>query len=61
MRRFVGIQPDDKNSTFFSAVQEVKEKLIEWALEEAQGSVVKAARLLGLKHQTFRFYAEPET
>lgn len=53
MRRLVGIRPDDKNFTFFSAVQEFEEKLIEWALEEAQGSVVKAARLLGLKHQTF--------
>ncbi|HEX8503281.1 MAG TPA: tetratricopeptide repeat protein [Pyrinomonadaceae bacterium] len=53
MRRLVGIQPDDKNFTFFSAVQEFEEKLIEWALEEGQGSVVRAARLLGLKHQTF--------
>lgn len=53
MRRLTGIQPDDRNFTFFSAVQEFEEKLIEWALEEAQGSVVKAARLLGLKHQTF--------
>jgi len=53
MRRLVGIQSDDKNFTFFSAVQEFEEKLIDWALEEAQGSVVRAARLLGLKHQTF--------
>lgn len=53
MRRLVGIQSDDKNFTFFSAVQEFEEKLIEWALGEAQGSVVGAARLLGLKHQTF--------
>jgi tetratricopeptide (TPR) repeat protein len=53
MRRLVGIRPDDRNFTFYSAVQEFEEKLIEWALEEAQGSVVRAARLLGLKHQTF--------
>ncbi|HEX8558802.1 MAG TPA: helix-turn-helix domain-containing protein [Pyrinomonadaceae bacterium] len=53
MRRLAGVRPDDKNFTFFSAVQEFEEKLIEWALEEAQGSVVRAARLLGLKHQTF--------
>jgi tetratricopeptide (TPR) repeat protein len=53
MRRLAGIQRDDKNFTFFNAVHEFEEKLIEWALEEAQGSVVKAARLLGLKHQTF--------
>ena len=25
----------------------------EWALEEAGGSIVRAARLLGLRHQTF--------
>jgi tetratricopeptide (TPR) repeat protein len=53
MRRLVDIRPGDGNFTFFSAVQEFEEKLIEWALEEAQGSVVKAARMLGLKHQTF--------
>jgi tetratricopeptide (TPR) repeat protein len=53
MRRLAGIRPGDGNFTFFSAVQEFEEKLIEWALEEAQGSVVRAARLLGLKHQTF--------
>jgi tetratricopeptide (TPR) repeat protein len=53
MRRLVGVQPDDKNFTFYSAVQEFEERLIEWALKEAQGSVVRAARLLGLKHQTF--------
>jgi DNA-binding NtrC family response regulator len=34
-------------------VHEFEEKLIEWALEEAKGSVVQAARLLGLRHQTF--------
>lgn len=34
-------------------MQGFEERLIEWALEEAQGSVVRAARLLGLKHQTF--------
>lgn len=53
MRRLAGTRPEDKNFTFFGAVQEFEEKLIEWALEEAQGSVVKAARLLGLRHQTF--------
>lgn len=52
MQRLAGIRPDDKNFTFFGAVQEFEEKLIELALDEAQGSVVRAARLLGLKHQT---------
>jgi tetratricopeptide (TPR) repeat protein len=53
MRRLEGIQLDDRNFTFFNAVQEFEERLIESALEEARGSVVRAARLLGLKHQTF--------
>jgi len=53
MRRLAGIQRDDKNFSFFAAVQEFEERLIEWALEEAGGSVVRAAWLLGLKHQTF--------
>jgi tetratricopeptide (TPR) repeat protein len=53
MRRLAGSRPDDRNFTFYGAVQEFEERLIEWALEEAQGSVVGAARLLGLKHQTF--------
>jgi tetratricopeptide (TPR) repeat protein len=53
MRRLAGIERDDRNFTFYAAVQEFEEKLIEWALEESRGSVVRAARLLGLKHQTF--------
>jgi hypothetical protein len=53
MRRLAGIQRDDKNFTFYNAVRELEEKLIEWALEEARGSVVGAARLPGLRHQTF--------
>jgi tetratricopeptide (TPR) repeat protein len=53
MRRLAGIQLDDKNFTFYNAVQEFEERIIERALEEAEGSVVRAARLLGLRHQTF--------
>lgn len=53
MRRLAGIERTDKNFSLFAAVHEFEEKLIEWALEEAQGSVVRAGRLLGLKHQTF--------
>jgi tetratricopeptide (TPR) repeat protein len=53
MRRLAGIHRDDKNFTFYNAVQEFEEKLIGWALEEGGGSVVRAARLLGLRHQTF--------
>lgn len=53
MRRLAGVQLHDKNFSFYSAVHELEAKLIEQALEEAGGSVVRAARLLGLKHQTF--------
>ncbi len=53
MRRLAGIEPSDTNFTFYGAVHEFEEKIIGWALGEAGGSVVRAARLLGLKHQTF--------
>jgi tetratricopeptide (TPR) repeat protein len=53
MRRLTGVRIHDKNFSFYGAVHELEAKLIEQALEEAGGSVVRAARLLGLKHQTF--------
>ena len=53
MHRLAGSQIHDKNFSFYTAVHELEAKLIEQALEEAGGSVVRAARLLGLKHQTF--------
>lgn len=53
MSRLAGVRIHDKNFTFYGAVQELEARLIEQALEEADGSVVRAARLLGLKHQTF--------
>lgn len=52
MRRMAGVQIHDKNFSFYSAIHELEAKLIKQALEEAGGSVVRAARLLGLKHQT---------
>jgi DNA-binding NtrC family response regulator len=55
MRQLAGLQTGDKNFTFFNAVHEFEERIIEWALEEARGSVVRAARLLGIRHQTFSF------
>lgn len=42
----------DRNFTLHGAVHEFEAKLIERALEEAGGSLTKAARLLGLTHQT---------
>jgi tetratricopeptide (TPR) repeat protein len=52
LRRLAGVQLRDKNFSFYSAVQEFEAKIIEQALEEAEGSVTRAAKLLGLKHQT---------
>jgi tetratricopeptide (TPR) repeat protein len=52
MRRLAGVQPHDKTYSFFSAVHEFEAKIIEQALDEAGGSVTRAAKLLGLTHQT---------
>jgi tetratricopeptide (TPR) repeat protein len=52
MRRLADVNLHDRNFSFFSAVQEFEEKIIEQALAEAGGSVTGAAKLLGLKHQT---------
>jgi tetratricopeptide (TPR) repeat protein len=52
MRRLVGTPIHEKNFTLYGAVHEYESKLIEQALEDAGGSVTKAARLLGLTHQT---------
>jgi tetratricopeptide (TPR) repeat protein len=53
MRRLAGVQFGDKNFTIFSAVHELEAKLIGHALDEAEGSVTRAAKLLGVRHQTF--------
>ncbi len=52
MRRLAGVQLHDKNFSLYGAVQELEAQIIEQALEETGGSVTKAAKLLGLKHQT---------
>lgn len=52
MRRLACVRPQDENYSFFSAVHEFEARLIEQALEESNGSVTRAARLLGLTHQT---------
>jgi tetratricopeptide (TPR) repeat protein len=52
MRRLAGVRPHDKTFSFFSAVHEFEAKIIEQALDEAGGSVTRAAKLLGLTHQT---------
>jgi tetratricopeptide (TPR) repeat protein len=53
IKRLSGMRLHDKNFSLYGAVHELEARLIEQALEEAGGSVVRAARLLGLKHQTF--------
>ncbi|HWS53602.1 MAG TPA: helix-turn-helix domain-containing protein [Pyrinomonadaceae bacterium] len=53
MRRLAGVQIHDQDFSFYGAVHGLEAKLIEQALEESGGSVVRAAKLLGLKHQTF--------
>jgi tetratricopeptide (TPR) repeat protein len=53
MQRLSGMELHDRNFSLFGAVQEFEARLIEQALEESSGSVTKAARLLGLKYQTF--------
>jgi tetratricopeptide (TPR) repeat protein len=52
MRRLAGMHPSDQNFSFYGAVHELEAKLLAEALEEAGGSVTKAARLLGVPHQT---------
>lgn len=52
MRRLIVGELHDKNFSLYGAVQELEARLIEQALTEAGGSVTKAARLLGVGHQT---------
>ena len=52
MHRMAGPQLGDDNFTMYGAVHDFEARLIERALDEACGSVTKAARLLGLTHQT---------
>jgi tetratricopeptide (TPR) repeat protein len=52
MRRLSETPIHDKNFSLYGAVQELEGKLIEQALDETGGSITKAARLLGITHQT---------
>lgn len=52
MRRLAGTQLGEKNFTLFGAVQELEAKLIGQALDEAGGSVTRAAKILDIRHQT---------
>jgi tetratricopeptide (TPR) repeat protein len=52
MRRLSDPAIHEKNFSLYGAVQEFEAKLIGQALDESSGSITKAARLLGLTHQT---------
>jgi transcriptional regulator with GAF, ATPase, and Fis domain len=52
MRRIIVGELHDKNFSLYSTVHDLEARLIEQALEEAGGSITKAARLLGVRHQT---------
>lgn len=52
MRGLAGAQVGREGFRLYDAVHDFEARLIEQALEEAGGSVTKAARLLGLTHQT---------
>jgi len=52
MRRLAGVPLDDRNYTLFGAVHELEARHIEKALEQAGGSVTRAARILGIRRQT---------
>ena len=52
MKRLAGTQIGDGDFSLFEAVYELESSLIAQALEKAGGSVTRAARLLGMHHQT---------
>ena len=52
MRRLSGPEVGHEGFNMYEVIHDFEARLIEQALEEAHGSVTKAARLLGLTHQT---------
>jgi tetratricopeptide (TPR) repeat protein len=52
IKRLSGMQLHEKNFSFYGAVHELEARLIEQALELEGGSVSRAAKRLGLKHQS---------
>jgi tetratricopeptide (TPR) repeat protein len=55
IKRMSGAQLYDPNFSLYKAVHEYEAKFIEQALEEAEGSVTRAARLLGITYQTLGY------
>jgi tetratricopeptide (TPR) repeat protein len=52
MRRLSGLRVHEKNFSLYGAIQELEAKFIEEALQAEDGSVTRAAKLLGLTHQS---------
>jgi transcriptional regulator with GAF, ATPase, and Fis domain len=52
MRRLSDTPIHDKNFSLYGSVHELEAKLIGQALDESGGSITKAAKILGLSHQT---------
>jgi tetratricopeptide (TPR) repeat protein len=55
VKRLSGLELRDKNFSFYSAVREYEARLIEQALTEAEGSVTRASKILGLTHQNLGY------
>lgn len=53
MCRMAGPLPGEREFTMQEAIREMEERCIEQALEASGGSVTRAARMLGLRHQSF--------
>jgi len=51
MRRLSGLRLHDKNFSLYGAIHEFEAKFIEQALEDEDGSVSRAAKLLGISYQ----------
>jgi tetratricopeptide (TPR) repeat protein len=58
MRRLSDPPIQEKNFSLYGAIQDLEAKLIGQALEAAGGSITKAARILGLTHQTLNSMLE---
>ncbi len=52
MRRLSGAQIHDRNFSLYGSIQELEAKFIEQALDKEQGSLTRAAKVLGISHQS---------
>ncbi|HEV2708049.1 MAG TPA: helix-turn-helix domain-containing protein [Pyrinomonadaceae bacterium] len=52
LRRLSGVNIHDKDFNLYGVVYDFEAKFIEQALEESDGSVTRAAKLLGMRHQS---------